>query len=489
MSRSIYPVFGLSLLTIVACGSLQAQTLQSSADALKAANLKSIEYSGTGRWYQFGQAPNPASAWPQFDVSSFKAAINYANPAQRVRITRKQTVEAGRVRPDPVEQKSDQYLNGALAWNLTPPAPNAKDPVAKPTPQAATAVEERTAEIRSTPHGFLQAALANNATTKSVDGGDLEVSFTVGKYRYVGLINDKDEVKQVQTWIDTPVLGDTLVETKFSDYKDFDGVKFPSHIVRTEGGYPILDINVDAAKANVAIDVSAPQEIINAKVDPVKVDVEKLANGVYYLTGGTHHSVAVEQSDHVVLVEAPLNEERSLALIAKVKETIPNKPIKFLVNTHAHFDHSGGLRTFVDEGSTIVTHQDNKPYYEKVWAAPRTINPDKLAGSKKAAQFETFSDKYVLKDSNNHSVEIYPITGNGHNDAFALVYLPTEKVLVEADAYTPAAANTPPPAKPNPYSVNLYENIQKLNLDVQQIAGLHGRTVKLEDLRTVIAAK
>jgi glyoxylase-like metal-dependent hydrolase (beta-lactamase superfamily II) len=286
------------------------------------------------------------------------------------------------------------------------------------------------------------------------------------------------------------VLGDTLVETKFSDYKDFDGVKFPSHIVRTEGGYPILDINVAAAKANVAIDVSAPQEIINAKANPVKVDVEKLANGVYYLTGGTHHSVAVEQSDHVVLVEAPQNEERSLALIAKVKETIPNKPIKFLVNTHAHFDHAGGLRTFVDEGSTIVTHQDNKAYFEKVWATPRTISPDKLASSKKAAQFDTFTDKHVLTDSNNHAVEIYPIAGNGHNDAFALIYLPAEKILVEADAYTPPAANVPPPAKPNPYTVNLYDNIQKLNLDIRQIAALHGsRVVTLEDLRTVIAAK
>jgi len=89
--------------------------------------------------------------------------------------------------------------------------------------------------------------------------------------------------------------------------------------------------------------------------------------------------VAIEQRDHVVVVEAPQNEERSLAVIAKVKEIIPNKPIKFLVNTHAHFDHAGGLRTFVDEGSTIVTHQENQPYFQKVWAEPRTLNPDRLA--------------------------------------------------------------------------------------------------------------
>lgn len=76
-----------------------------------------------------------------------------------------------------------------------------------------------------------------------------------------------------------------------------------------------------------------------------------------------------------MVVEAPLNEARSLAVIAKVKETIPGKPIKYLVNTHAHFDHSGGLRTYVAEGATIVTHRGNEAYYKKVWAAPHTLNP------------------------------------------------------------------------------------------------------------------
>ena len=97
------------------------------------------------------------------------------------------------------------------------------------------------------------------------------------------------------------------------------------------------------------------------------------------MKGGSHHSIAIDQRDHIVVVEAPQNEARSAAVIAKVKETIPNKPIRYLVNTHVHFDHSGGLRTYVDEGATIVTHALNKPYYEQAWAAPRTLNPDLLA--------------------------------------------------------------------------------------------------------------
>ena len=147
-------------------------------------------------------------------------------------------------------------------------------------------------------------------------------------------------------------------------------------------------------------------------------------------------------------------------MIAKAKETIPNKPIRYLINSHAHFDHSGGLRTYVDEGATIVTHQMNQAYYEQAWAAPHTINPDKLAQSKKPAMFQTFTDKLVLTDG-KRSIEVHQIAGGGHNDAFAMVYLPAEKILSEGNR-PPPAANAPPPAAVNPFSANLDENIAQL---------------------------
>jgi glyoxylase-like metal-dependent hydrolase (beta-lactamase superfamily II) len=244
----------------------------------------------------------------------------------------------------------------------------------------------------------------------------------------------------------------------------------------------ILKLSV---KPNPAVDIAVPQNLASAPAQTT-VEVKKLADGVYYLTGGTHHSVAIEQRDHIVLVEAPLNEERSLVLIDKIKELIPNKPIKYVVNSHVHFDHTGGLRTFVDADAIIVTPELDKPYFEKAWAAPHTLSPDRLSKSKKQAKFETYSDKYVLTDG-ARTIEIHNIAGNGHSDELSLVYLPAEKILIEADAYTPAAPNTPPPAVPNPYSVNLYENIQKLKLDVSQIAALHGPgVVTLADLRTAI---
>ena len=468
--------------------SAHAANLQSAADFLKAKDTKTIEFSGTGNWYQFGQAPAPSLAWPKFDVSSYNASINYEKSSAHVQIVRKQTLEAGRNRPAPVEQKPDQYVSGAYAWNVAPPANSAPGTAAVPSTQPA-AVEERSAEIWSTPQGFLNAAIANKATEKTVKGG-VEVSFKAsGKYSYVGLINEKNQVESVKTWIDSPVLGDTLYETHFTDYQDFAGTQFPRHIVRKQGGYPVLDINVNAVKANAPVSIDVPAEIASAKAPTVNVAVNQLAEGVYYLTGGSHHSLAIDQKDHIVIVEAPLNEERSLAVIQKAKEIIPNKPIKYLINTHAHFDHSGGLRTYVAEGVTIVTHQTNQAYYQKIWSEPHTLNPDRLASAKKAPVFETFKDKHVLTDG-KRKIEIYPIAGNSHNDAFALVYLPKEKILSEADAYTPLAPGATPPASVNPYSVNLYENIQKLKLDVDQIAGLHGPSVvKLADLKSYIGIK
>jgi len=468
-----------------ACGP-QAGSLQAANEALGTAQVNAIEFSGTGRWYQFGQAPAPNLPWPQFDVSSYTATINYTTPAARVQMTRKQTIEPGRVRPAPVEQKPDQYVSGTTAWNLAAPAGAAPNtaPVAQPQPAA---VEERVMEIWTTPHGFLKAALVNNATSTPSEGGS-EVTFSSGKNKYVGIINAQNEVTRVQTWIDNPVLGDTEVVFTYSDYKDVGGVRFPSRIQRVQGEHPVLELTVSAVTANPAVNITAPAEA-NAAPAPVAVTVEKLANGVYYLKGGTHHSVAIDQKDHIVVVEGPQNEARSSAVIAKVKETIPNKPIKYLVNTHVHFDHSGGVRTFVDEGATIVTHQDNKPYYQKAWDAPHTINPDKLAQSKKTATFETFGDKHVLTDG-SRTIEIHKITGGGHNDAFAMVYLPKEKILIEGDAYTPPAANAPPPTAANPFSVNLDENITRLKLDVKQIAPLHGPGVAtMADLKAFITPR
>jgi glyoxylase-like metal-dependent hydrolase (beta-lactamase superfamily II) len=197
--------------------------------------------------------------------------------------------------------------------------------------------------------------------------------------------------------------------------------------------------------------------------------------------------VAVEFKDYVALVEAPLNDERTLAVIAAVKKTIPNKPVKYVVNTHNHFDHSGGLRAAVAEGATIITQAANKPYYEKVWASPHTLSPDRLAKSPKQPKVEAVLDKRVLTDG-TQVLELYKLQGSDHAETMLVGYLPKARILIEADVFNPPAPNAPPGAF-NKEAANLYDNMQRLKLDVQQIAPLHGRLITIDDLKSAIARR
>src|SRR5208282_4983982 len=126
----------------------------------------------------------------------------------------------------------------------------------------------------------------------------------------------------------------------------------------------------------------------------------------------------------------------------EIKKVIPNKPIRYVINTHAHYDHAGGLRTYVAQGATIVTHETNKPFFERVWARPRTLAPDLLSKTPRPATFETVSDKKVMTDGNK-TIEIYFMKGTSHNVANMLVYMPKEGLVFWGDGYNPPAGNDP----------------------------------------------
>jgi glyoxylase-like metal-dependent hydrolase (beta-lactamase superfamily II) len=233
----------------------------------------------------------------------------------------------------------------------------------------------------------------------------------------------------------------------------------------------------------VPLDLTVPDSVKQAALPPVKVESQKLAEGVWWLGGGTHHSVLVEYPTYLTMIEAPLNEERSLAVIAEAKKLVPNKPIKYLVNTHQHFDHSGGIRTYIAEGATVITNAMYKPFYEQAYKAPRTLAPDKLSQNPKKAAFVTVKDKYVLADG-GRSIEILHVENDNHNEGILMVYFPKEKILVEADDYTPIPPNGPPPApRAVAFTNNLYANIERLKLDVATVAPLHGFVVPFAQLQ------
>ena len=189
--------------------------------------------------------------------------------------------------------------------------------------------------------------------------------------------------------------------------------------------------------------------------------------------------------DHIVVVEGPLNDERATAVIAEARRLAPGKPIRFVINSHHHFDHAGGLRAFAAEGIPVITHDSNRAFFESALMAPATMTPDKQQGARRKVAVEGVRDERVLTDG-TRTVEIHHMAGNTHADGMLIVYLPKERLLIQADAFTPGPPNAPAPAIINPLSVNLADNITRLNLSVDRLLPLHGRIVPLADLNRAI---
>ena len=463
----------------------QRTALQTAADTLGVAKIKTLQFTGSGANFSVGQNYLPNEAWPKVDVKNYTASINYDTGSLRAELLREMgaVMPRGGGAPFFGEQRQVQVVSGNYAWNVPAPPANAPAGAAPPAAAAPDTQPERMLAVWSTPQGFVKAAMANNASMRNARGGT-EVSFTVGgKYKMTGIINAQGQVEKVQTWIDHPIVGDMLVETTYSGYKDFGGVPFPSHLVQTQDGYPSLDLTISSVTANPAVDIAVPDNVRTFSPPPVRVESQKMGDGVFYLTGGTHHSLVVEMKDHIVVVDTPNNEARASAVLAKAKELVPNKPIRFVVTSHHHWDHLGGIRTSINEGATIVTFQSNKAFLERVAKTPHTIAPDLLAASKKPVKVQTVGDKGQLTDG-TRTIELYRLTGYEHTGDMMVVYLPKEKLLAEPDAFTPPPQAGTPLVRPAvPFAKALYDNIQRQKLDVKIITPFHGnRTTDVAEL-------
>ena len=441
--------------------------------ATGAAPLNSIEYSGTGSVYSIGQAAGPGKPWPRFRMTQYKTAIRYDAPlgiAAQGPVMREELTRVDDENP-PRGGGAGPFVAATGQGGIRPIPFGPQTQGRQLTGRTSVGFVQITL---MTPQGFLKAAALSNATTSSVTRGGRKiqaVSFTHGPHTITGDIDARNRVERVESRLDNPVLGDMLVETIFSDYRTFDGVTFPGRIVQRQGGYPTLDLTVASVRAGAADALEVRDA--GPAAGPVKVEAERIADGVWFLNGGAPVSVLVEFADHLVIVEAPGNDARTDAALAEAKRTVPGKPIRYLVNTHGHFDHSGGLRGFVAEGITIVTHQLNKPYFEQILAFPHTINPDRLARAPRAPVIEGVADTRVLSDA-TRTLVLHHVRGNLHNETLLMAYLPKEKLLMQADAF----AARPPGARPlppgSPFTVNLWDNIQRLKLDVDKIVHLHG---------------
>ena len=420
------------------------------ANAQKAlGDVKSITYSGSAKDVAFQQCgANAADTQcrgthdPMRPINNYVRVIDLSGPASRATGATNNIGAGGSTTISPgtfFQQVTPQQANVSQPWN-------------------------NSLELYITPWGFLKGASENNATVsrRKVAGKNYTVltwSPTVkavsGKnYIINGYVNDRNQVERVETWLGENVMGDMQIVATYTGWKDFGGAMAPSKIVQTRGGWPFFEADVTSARANPSdvATIAPPPAPAAGRGGPggpppgaggppaLVVTSEKLGDGLYRLTTGpgSYDSVIVEFKDYVMMLEAGQSIARGSAYIAKTKELIPNKPIRYVMDTHPHADHTGGLPALVAEGATIITQENNRAFLEKALNTPRTLLDDVLAKNPKKAKIETVVEKRVFSDG-TRTVEMYHTYPVPHSNGLMIAYLPKEKVLFQGDFSLPAA--------------------------------------------------
>lgn len=363
-------------------------------------------------------------------------------------------------------------------------------------PLTPSGVASARADLRRYPEVLLLRALSRSETLRPMGTREYEgkshqvITFADSDGSQIGLFFNAQTrwLTKYEILADHPIFGDSLSEFIFSDYRSVDGITLPFRLIVKNVGEVVQDLTTVEVRLNTnpsagefeipeGLERGAPRE------GPLSVTVTRLADDVYFVGGTTYSSLFVVFQDYVLVVEAPLSDDRSQIVIAKIKEIAPHKPIKYLVPTHYHIDHLGGIRGYMAEGATIVTTPGNRSFIEKVAATPHTIKPDTLARNPRTPVIETFTDKRVFSDG-VHTVELYNIGPNPHVAEPVIAYLPKEKIVFESDLF-----NLPPEGKIPPASeatVAFAEKIRDLGLLVDRIVAGHVRVGTMADLHQAL---
>lgn len=498
--------------------------LKAAEEAIGSSKLRCVTIAGTGYTGMVGQQKESGwnIDWPRGEpLTNYQRTMNWETGTSKEEFDRKPGLNpaswkygSGWRDGTPLQQQPHQMfaVNGKYGWHI--------DGSGKPVAAVPEDAERWQLDMWMNPHGFLKAARKPGANPRAVwrwelgesgrDGATTVpekmtvVSITVlGRYRVDATINKEHLLQRIHTWVPDPVLGDMNYEHEFTNESYIDlgnGIRFPKGWHHHDGwddnfgaqnisaGHNGFGGEFGHIKANACADPVTVPDSVRSAVFPQRVETSKLADGVFLIGGGTHNSIAVEFKDYIAVVEAPLDERRNLAVIEEVVRLIPNKPIRFLVNTHQHFDHIGGLRTYMHIGATIITHSKNLAFYnhDVLNYTPRTLEPDMLSlwpptELAEGYQFETVRENYVLSDGtrNMHISYVQPLA---HVEGMLMAWLPKEKIVIEADLFDSTPGNSAPTAA----NRSFLKHVQTLGLDVATIAPIHGPAVPWSDFLRVV---
>lgn len=471
MTRTgFFALLAVAALTACARPTPEQQIVNDAAAALGGRDrilaVKTLVIDGEGAQYNLGQDVTPDASGQTFTVSSYTRAIDVAGGRARTELTRAPNFTFFQ---GPAAQKQVAGIDGAVGYNV---APNGTA-----TRVADAAANDRRAELLHNPLTAVRAALDPMATLANPRTEDtqslVDVTTASGQTFTLAIDSTTKLPLRVVTRTNNTNLGDVAIETSFGDYQDVGGLQLATRLTTKTDDFTTAEIRVarqavDGDTGDLAAPADAAKAPAIAGPPPATVAVEELARGVWFLAGGSHNSVLVEFNDHLTLIETPQNDTRALAVIAKARELRPDKPLTQVVNSHHHFDHSGGIRAAIAEGLTVITHQGNAALFEEMAKRPHTLVPDALAKGAKPFMIDTVAGEKTLTDS-MMTVNLYAVSGP-HSETMLMAYFPRERLLVEADVYNPGAAV-------QAFARRFLEDLKKRNLRIDRVVPLHGKVV------------
>jgi len=443
------------------------------AELAQGGTIHSLRMDGAGHDFVVGQGWEAGGAWPKFNVEAYERAVDFDAGTSSLRTVRSQALKPPRGGARQPFERSEQIT--AVAAD-SPRAAALRRELAVLLPAGFIAMARRASDVSSTP-------LAGGACSISVTPEEgAPINAEIGADGWITRI-----ISMTADDVTGDVLGDTPVETRFSGRLRAGSFTLPAHILQRVGQYPVLDIELHRASVNEPVIVVA--DAVPALADwmaPARLPSEQLGEGVFVIPG-RYSAVAVDLGEYMAVIEGPQSEARAREIITEARRLIPGKPIRYVVNTHAHFDHAAGLRVFAAEGATIVTQSANVGFLTEALGHPRTLRPDALAREPRPIRFLPVEDALTLQGG-GREISLHRLQGVDHADGMLVVWLPGQRALVEADIFTPPArARTAMPSSINPYNVQLLDNIERLGLDVERLISIHyaadGRRVGMDELR------
>ena len=332
------------------------------------------------------------------------------------------------------------------------------------------------------------------------------VAYNAGAYQYLVLFDPQTGLPaRVRTLDYDNVWGDVNYDVVFSDWANMGGIRVPASQKFELNGRVVTEVKLTEVTVNPPVQASrfdVPAELKAGAAKPAAGSVpyqwilrrqfigtyldsenisfdaqvtsslrlNEVAPGVQHQAGGTHHSLIVEMSDYLIVVDAPVTDWQSNWTIAAAQAKYPGKPIRFLVLTHHHMDHAGGIRAFAAQGATLVVGQGAAGHYRKVLAAPYTRNPD-LAVTRDLSGTPIMEvvDRHVFNDG-KREVSVHLLV-NPHASAFLMAYVADARIAYITDVYSPGV---PLPPKMNPALQSVVDGVKKAGIQPVTFVGGHG---------------